>query len=54
MPPLLRSDILFFYLVALIADKIDGFVAHLFDRGVPTARLDAVHCLSAVKILLHW
>jgi hypothetical protein len=42
MPPLSRSDILFFYLVALTADEIDGFVAHLFDRGVPTARPDAV------------
>jgi hypothetical protein len=42
MPPLSRSDILFFYPVALTADEIDGFVAHLFDRGVPTARPDAV------------
>jgi hypothetical protein len=42
MPPLSRSDILFFYPVALTADEIDGFVAHLFNRGVPTARLDAV------------
>jgi hypothetical protein len=42
MPPLSRSDILFFYPVALTADKIDGFVAHLFDRGVPTVRPDAV------------
>jgi hypothetical protein len=42
MSPLLRSDILFFYLVALTANEIDGFVAHLFDRGVPTARPDAV------------
>jgi hypothetical protein len=42
MSPLSRSDILFFYLVALTADEIDGFVAHLFDRGVPTARPDAV------------
>jgi hypothetical protein len=41
-PPLSRSDILFFYLVPLTADEIDGFVAHLFDRGVPTARPDAV------------
>jgi hypothetical protein len=31
-----------FYPVALTADEIDGFVAHLFDRGVPTARPDAV------------
>jgi hypothetical protein len=42
MPPLSRSDILFFYHVALTADEIDVFVAHLFDRGVPTARSDAV------------
>jgi hypothetical protein len=42
MPSLSRSDILFFYPVALTADEIDGFVAHLFDRGVPTARPDAV------------
>jgi hypothetical protein len=42
MPPLSRSDILFFYPVTLTADEIDGFVAHLFDRGVPTARSDAV------------
>jgi hypothetical protein len=42
MPPLSRSDILFFYLVALTTDEIDGFVAHLFDRGVPTVRPDAV------------
>jgi hypothetical protein len=42
MPPLSRSDILFFYPVALTADEIDGFVAHLFDRGVPTVRLDVV------------
>jgi hypothetical protein len=42
MPPLSRSDILFFYHVVLTADEIDGFVAHLFDRGVPTARPDAV------------
>jgi hypothetical protein len=42
MPLLSRSDILFFYLVALTADEIDGFVAHLFDRGVPIARPDAV------------
>jgi hypothetical protein len=42
MPPLSRSDIPFFYPVALTADEIDEFVAHLFDRGVPTARLDAV------------
>jgi hypothetical protein len=42
MPPLSRSDILFFYPGALTADEIDGFVAHLFDRGVPTARPDAV------------
>jgi hypothetical protein len=54
MPPLSRSDILFFYPVALTMDEIDGFVAHLFDRGVPNARPDAVRCLSAVKILLHW
>jgi hypothetical protein len=33
---------IFFYLVALTVDEIDGFVAHLFDRGVPTVRLDAV------------
>jgi hypothetical protein len=42
MPPLSRSDILFFYPVALTADEIDVFVAHLFDRGVPTVRPDAV------------
>jgi hypothetical protein len=42
MPPLSRSDILFFYPVALTADEIDGFVAHLFDRGVPTVRPDVV------------
>jgi hypothetical protein len=42
MPPLSRSDILFFYPVALTADEIDGFIAHLFDRGVPTVRPDAV------------
>jgi hypothetical protein len=42
MAPLSRSDILFFYPVALTADEIDGFVAHLFDRGVPNARPDAV------------
>jgi hypothetical protein len=42
MSYLSRSDILFFYPVALTADKIDGFIARLFDRGVPTARPDAV------------
>jgi hypothetical protein len=42
MPSLSRSDILFFYPVALTADEIDGFVAHLFDRGVPTVRPDVV------------
>jgi hypothetical protein len=42
MPSLLRSDILFFYPVALTVDEIHGFVAHLFDRGVPTVRLDVV------------
>jgi hypothetical protein len=42
MSSLYRSDILFFYPVALTADEIDGFVAHLFDRGVPTVRPDAV------------
>jgi hypothetical protein len=42
MSPLSRSDILFFYPVALTADEIDEFVAHLFDRGVPTVRPDAV------------
>jgi hypothetical protein len=42
MPPLSRSDILFFYPIALTANEIDGFIAHLFDRGVPTARPDAV------------
>jgi hypothetical protein len=26
------------YDVALSSEEIDGFVAHLFDRGVPTAR----------------
>jgi hypothetical protein len=42
MPPLFRSDILFFYPVALTSDEIDGFVAHLFDRGVPIVCPDAV------------
>jgi hypothetical protein len=42
MSSLSRSNKLFFYPVALTADEIDGFVAHLFDRGVPTARPDAV------------
>jgi hypothetical protein len=42
MPPLSRSDILLFYPVALTVDEIDGFIAHLFDRGVPTVRPDAV------------
>jgi hypothetical protein len=42
MSPLSRSDILFFYPVALTTDEIDGFVAHLFDRGVPTVRPDDV------------
>jgi hypothetical protein len=42
MPPLFRSDILFFYPIALTADEIDEFVAHLFDRGVPTVRPDVV------------
>jgi hypothetical protein len=42
MISLFRSDILFFYPVALTADEIDGFIAHLFDRGVSTVRLDAV------------
>jgi hypothetical protein len=42
MSSLSRSDILFFYPVALTVDEIDGFVAHLFDRGVSTARPDAV------------
>jgi hypothetical protein len=42
MPSLSRSDILFFYPVALTADEIDEFVAHLFDRGVPTVHPDAV------------
>jgi hypothetical protein len=42
MSPLSRSDILFFYPVALTADEIDGFVAHLFDRGVLNARPDAI------------
>jgi hypothetical protein len=42
MPSLSRSDILFFYPVALTADEIDEFVARLFDRGVPTACPDAV------------
>jgi hypothetical protein len=42
MPPLSRSDILFFYPVALTLDEIDGFVTHLFDRGVPNVRSDAV------------
>jgi hypothetical protein len=42
MSPLSRSDILFFYPVALTADEIDEFVAHLFDRGVPTTCPDAV------------
>jgi hypothetical protein len=42
MPHLSWSDILFFCPVALTADEIDGFVAHLFDRGVPTVRPDAI------------
>jgi hypothetical protein len=42
MPPLSRSNILFFYPIALTADEIDGFIAHLFDRGVPTVCPDAV------------
>jgi hypothetical protein len=42
MPPFSRSDILFFYPVALTADEIDEFVAHLFDRSVPTVRPDVV------------
>jgi hypothetical protein len=42
MPSLSRSDVLFFYLVALTVDEIDGFVAHLFDRGVPIVRPDAI------------
>jgi hypothetical protein len=42
MPPLSRSDILFFYPIALTVDEIDGFVAHLFDRGVLTVRPGAV------------
>jgi hypothetical protein len=41
MPHLSRSDILFFYLVALTADEIDE-LAHLFNRGVLTACPDAV------------
>jgi hypothetical protein len=42
MSPLSRFDILFFYPVALTANEIDGFVAHLFDRGVPNACPDVV------------
>jgi hypothetical protein len=42
MPSLSRSDIRFFYPIALTADEIDGFVARLFDKGVPTAHPDAV------------
>jgi hypothetical protein len=42
MSPLSRSDILFFYPIALTADEIDGFVAHLFDRGVLNVRPDVV------------
>jgi hypothetical protein len=42
MPPLSRSDILFFYPIALTVDEIYEFVAHLFDRSVPTVRPDAV------------
>jgi hypothetical protein len=42
MSPSSRSDIFFFYPVALTAHEIDGFVAHLFDRGVPTVRPDVV------------
>jgi hypothetical protein len=30
------------YLVALTPDEIDGFIAHLFNKGVPTARPDSV------------
>jgi hypothetical protein len=36
MLPLSRSDILFFYSVALTVNEIGEFVAYLFDRGVPT------------------
>jgi hypothetical protein len=50
MSPLSRSDILFFYPVALTADEIDGFVAHLFDRGVPTVRPDVVRVLSFLNL----
>jgi hypothetical protein len=42
MSSLSRSNILFFYPVALTADEIDGFVAHLFDRGVPIVRPNVV------------
>jgi hypothetical protein len=42
MPSLSRSDILFFYPTALTADEIDGFIAHLFDMGVPTVCPDAI------------
>jgi hypothetical protein len=42
MSHLSRSDILFFYLVALTADEIDEFVAHLFDTSVSTACPDVV------------
>jgi hypothetical protein len=30
------------YDAALSSEEIDGFVAHLFDRGVPTARPNSV------------
>jgi hypothetical protein len=30
------------YCVALSLEEIDGFVSHLFDKGVPTARPDSV------------
>jgi hypothetical protein len=54
MLPLSRSDILFFYPVALTADEIDEFVAHLFDRGVPIVRPDAVPLPFSSEILLPW
>jgi hypothetical protein len=29
------------YYVALSLEEIDGFISHLFDKGVPTARPDS-------------
>jgi hypothetical protein len=37
-----RSDISFLYDAALSPEELSGFVAHLFDKGVPTARPSSV------------